>query len=134
VLGSVPRSVFVLQPASEDTEDDRVVFTCCKNNDGEMGPRLCWQRRNGLFVSADIDWKEFDGKTESKRRAITEDDLRAVFDGGKRTLTLAHAAKHLQELTGACRAAAYNALKLSGRFGKLLSESGDFLAWHGESV
>ena len=66
ILSSVPRSVFVLQPASDDTEDDRVVFTCCKNNDGEMGPRSCWQRRNGLFVSAELDWNEFDGKTESK--------------------------------------------------------------------
>ena len=36
--------------------------------------------------------------------------LSAVFEGGKRTLALAHAAKQLQELTGACRAAAYNAL------------------------
>jgi hypothetical protein len=134
VLSSVPRSVFVLQPASDDTEDDRVVFTCCKNNDGELGPRSCWQRRNGLFVPAEIDWNEFDGKTESKRRAITEHDLRTVFDSGKSTLTLAHAAKKLQELTGACRAAAYNALKKSGRFGNLLREAGEFLAWQGEST
>ncbi len=134
ILSSVPRSVFVLQPGSDDTEDDRVVFTCCKNNDGELGGRSCWQRRNGLFVPAEIDWNEFDGKTESKRRAITEDDLRAVFDGGKRTLKLSHAAKQLEELTGACRAAAYNALKTAGRFGHLLRESGDFLAWNGASV
>jgi hypothetical protein len=134
VIGSVPRSVFVLQPASNDTEDDRVVFTCCKNNDGELGGRSCWQRRNGLFVAAEIDWNEFDGKTESKRRTITEEDLRTVFDGGKRTLSLAHAAKQLQEITGACRAAAYNALKISGRFGHLLRETDSFLSWCGASV
>lgn len=134
VLSSVPRSAFVLQPASDDTEDDRVVFTCCKNNDGELGPRSCWQRGNGLFVLAEMDWNEFDGKTESKRRAITEDDLRGLFDSGKRTLTLANAAKELITLTGACRAAAYNALKASGRFGHLLREGDGFLAWCGAAA
>ena len=134
LLSSVPRSVFVLQPASDDTEDDRVVFTCCKNNDGELGPRSCWQRRNGLFVSAELDWNEFDGKTESKRRAITEDDLRELFESGKRTLALAHAAKELETLTGACRAAAYNALKATGRFGHLLREGKGFLSWGGAAV
>ena len=41
-LGSVPRSAFVVQHASDDPEENRVVFTCCKNNDGELGPRA-WQ-------------------------------------------------------------------------------------------
>lgn len=134
ILSSVPRSVFVLQPASDDTEDDRVVFTCCKNNDGELGGRSCWQRRNGLFVPAEVDWNEFDGKTESKRRTITEDDLRTLFVGGKRSLALAFAAKQLEELTGACRAAAYNALKATGRFGHLLREADGLLSWCGAAA
>jgi hypothetical protein len=46
VLGSIPRTVFVLQSASDDPEEDRVVWTCCKNNDGELGQRSAWQRRN----------------------------------------------------------------------------------------
>lgn len=131
ILSSVPRSVFVLQAASDDTEDDRVVFTCSKNNDGELGGRSCWERRNGVFVPADINWEEFDGKTESRRRTITEVDLQTIFDNGKRALTLAHAAKTLQERTGACRAAAYNALKTSGRFAHYLRESDGFLTWNG---
>ena len=48
LLGSVPRTVFVMQAASDDTTDNRIVWTCCKNNDGELGPRSAWERRNGL--------------------------------------------------------------------------------------
>jgi hypothetical protein len=50
VIGSVPRTVFVMQAATDDTEDNRIVWTCCKNNDGELGARSAWERRNGLFV------------------------------------------------------------------------------------
>lgn len=39
VLVSFCRSVLVMQPASDDTEDTRVVITPAKNNDGELGPR-----------------------------------------------------------------------------------------------
>jgi hypothetical protein len=61
VLSSVPRSIFVMQPASNDVEDQRIVWTCCKNNDGESGPRSAWLRRNGLFQAVtEFDWEEFD--------------------------------------------------------------------------
>ena len=50
VLGSVPRQRFVMQAASDDTTDNRIVWTCCKNNDGELGARSAWERRNGLFA------------------------------------------------------------------------------------
>jgi hypothetical protein len=53
VLGSVPRTAFVLQAASDDVEDNRVVFTCCKNNDGEKGKRSAWTSKDGLFVRCD---------------------------------------------------------------------------------
>ena len=49
VLGSVPRTAFVMQAASDDTTDNRVVWTCCKNNDGDLGKRSAWERCNGLF-------------------------------------------------------------------------------------
>ncbi len=61
VIGSVARSAFVLQPATNDSENDRVVFTCCKNNDGELGPRSVWHRKNGLFDEVEsFNWEEFD--------------------------------------------------------------------------
>lgn len=48
-IGSSARCVFALEPASSDLEDQTVVFTCCKNNDGEEGVPSAWIRRNGLF-------------------------------------------------------------------------------------
>lgn len=67
VLGSVPRSVFVIQAASDDTDDSRVVWTCCKNNDGEEGARSAWIRSNGLFSPAEsFDWDSFDSPATNK--------------------------------------------------------------------
>jgi len=67
VLGSIPRSVWVVQAASDDVDDERIVLTCCKNNDGQLGARSAWERRNGLFVPVEnFDWEEFnypEGKT-----------------------------------------------------------------------
>ena len=61
VLGSIPRSVWVVQAASDNVADERIVLTCCKNNDGELGPRSPWARRNNLFVPVTgFDWDEFD--------------------------------------------------------------------------
>jgi hypothetical protein len=62
ILGSVPRTVWILQAASDAGEDSRVVWTCCKNNDGDLGARSAWVRRNGLFQPlSDFDWTSFDG-------------------------------------------------------------------------
>ncbi len=67
VLGSVPRSVFVMQAATDDTDDPRVVWTCCKNNDGEMGTRSAWIRSNGRFTpDHEFDWDGFDNPAGNK--------------------------------------------------------------------
>jgi hypothetical protein len=53
----MPRCVFVIQSASDDVAEDRIVWTCCKNNDGELGDRSAWIRCNGLFDPVlDFDW------------------------------------------------------------------------------
>jgi hypothetical protein len=70
VLGAVPRAVFVLQNATDDVTDERVVMTCCKNNDGQLGSRSAWRRRNGPFDEIkDFDWSGFDshGKTDKDK-------------------------------------------------------------------
>ena len=76
VLGSVPRSVFVMQAATDSTDDSRVVWTCCKNNDGEMGTRSAWNRSNGQFSPAEgFDWDSFDnaGRDKApKHKAVVE--------------------------------------------------------------
>jgi hypothetical protein len=68
VLGSVPRTVFIMQAASVDVNDTRVVWACCKNNDGELGDRSAWERRNGLFAPVEFfDWDAFDHPPKEKR-------------------------------------------------------------------
>jgi hypothetical protein len=86
VLGSVPRTVFVMQAASDDTTDNRVVWTCCKNNDGELGKASAWERRNGLFAPVgDFDWEVFYASDKDGREVISESDVAAAFEGGPLT-------------------------------------------------
>jgi hypothetical protein len=130
VLGSVPRTVFVMQPASDDTTDNRIVWTCCKNNDGELGERSAWERRNGLFAPvSEFDWDTFDNPHRDDRVTITADDLRDILENGEKQLTRPEAVKALQTLTGAGRTACYDALRLDGRFAKQLRESNGLLSW-----
>jgi hypothetical protein len=61
VLGAIPRTVFVMEHASDDVDEDRVVMTCSKNNDGQLGARNAWVRQNGIFEPVlGFDWKRWD--------------------------------------------------------------------------
>lgn len=80
ILGSVPRAVWILQAASDAGEDTRVIWTCCKNNDGDLGPRTAWVRQNGLFKPLnDFDWVSFDGEGVSK---LSWQDVPAILKDG----------------------------------------------------
>jgi DnaB-like helicase N terminal domain/AAA domain len=128
VLGSVPRTVFVMQAASDNTTDNRIVWTCCKNNDGELGARSAWERRNGLFTPVtDFDWDTFDAPEKDSRELITETDVREVLEHG--ALTKAEAAKQLESNTGAHRTSCYRALRPDGRFGRHLHVEGERISW-----
>jgi AAA domain-containing protein len=124
VLGSVPRTVLALEHASDDPEDHRIVFTCVKNNDGLLGERSAWEMRNGEFHRIeDFDFESFDGKREQFR--VTIKDIRAVFSNGEVTLKLKYAMQELMVVTGCGRTAAYEALRLKGRFSAYLSLTRD---------
>jgi hypothetical protein len=129
-LGSVPRTVFIMQPATPDLEDNRIVWNVAKaNNAKEPGGRSCWERRNGLFAPVtDFDLREFD-KPTSERLTITESDLAEVFQHGKRSLRKIEAVEDLMERTGARKSACYTALKLDGRHAPHLSEEAGLLTW-----
>jgi hypothetical protein len=130
VLGSVPHCVFVMQFASDDPQEKSVVWTCCKNNDGELGARSAWERRNGLFAPvSEFDWDAFDNPHKDDRVTITADDLAEIFKDGAKRLTKADAVKALQALTEAGRTACYNAVKLDGRFAGHLNENQGLLSW-----
>jgi hypothetical protein len=133
VLASVPRSVFVLQPATDAPDDNRVVFTCCKNNDGDMGTPSAWIRRNGLFAHVpEFDWDDF--HTPSAGRAmITATDVAEALAHGLRAVAKSDAVQFLMDTTGCEKSAAYNALKLTGRFKAQLRPEGKAgaLRWTG---
>jgi hypothetical protein len=120
VLGSIPRCVFIMQGASDDVEERRVVWTCCKNNDGELGKRSVWERRNGLFTPIhEFDWESFD-YPDDDRREINPAIMSEVFDGEE--LSRTEAKNRIME-KGFKQAAAYRALELSGRFCTHLSKT-----------
>ena len=125
-LISMARTAFVMQPASNDTEDNRVVWTCCKNNDGEKGPRSAWRRANGFFSHClDFDWDEFENPPKGNER-ITFDHVKSLFND-RLCATRSVLVEELIESTGCGKAAAYNALKTGGRFEKYLAEDQDSL-------
>lgn len=130
VLTSVPRTVFVMQHASDEPEENRIVWTCCKNNDGELGFRSAWERCNGLFLPVEnFNFDEFDVPGE-KRRNITESDLITLFESGNVKLSKKRAVEQLMEQTGCAHSAAYNALSLSGRLGSHLQQvENKLLTW-----
>jgi DnaB-like helicase N terminal domain/AAA domain len=126
ILVSVPRAVFVMQSATDEIDDDRVVWTCCKNNDGEIGRRSVWHRRNGLFHQVtDFNFEDFDSADKGRRALIAEADVAATFEGGREELTRTQAVERLELRTDAKRSTCYNALELDGKFGRHLREAGD---------
>jgi hypothetical protein len=129
LLGSIPRAVFVMQAASDDVEDPRRVWTCCKNNDGTEGKRSGWRWHQSDFIAlSEFDWEEFDGRNDVERKTVTLGDMAVVFGGGG-ALTLKAASEALMEATGLKKTACYSALGLSGKFAGHLCESKGLLTW-----
>lgn len=125
-MASAPRCVFILEPATNDTEDDRVVLTCAKNNNGQLGAATAWHRRNGLFTACDsFDWDGYWNPVGGgdARRKVKLEDLAAIFDEGEKTLKKKEAVELLKDQTGLGRTACYDALKLEGgEFSEYLDE------------
>ena len=85
-IGAAARSAFILQAATADQEDDRVVLTCAKNNDGEPGPSTAWHREgDGFSPCEDFDFDVFfEGSAESRRSISADVMRRALGEGGIR--------------------------------------------------
>lgn len=134
VLTSACRCAFIIEPASPDPDDNRIILTCAKNNNGAMPPSTAWHRRNGLFEACpDFDWKEWRagsaGGGSKKRHAVELEDLAEIFEDGEKVLSKNDAVKALTRLEGIGRSAAYAAIKPDGRFGDHLSECGGFITF-----
>ncbi len=124
MLIAAARSVFVMEHASDAMDENRVVLTCCKNNDGQPGQRAAWVRQNGFFapVSGAFDWKAFDGveQREAPASRLLLEHVRAVFEGETAPLRMPEAVYRLMEIAGVGRTTAYGALSGGGEFGKVL--------------
>jgi len=118
-----------MQSASDDTEDDRVIITCAKNNDGQLGPRTAWERKNGVFRPVnDFDWNAFDHNDVKHEPKIQPEHLNKLFENGRLWMTLKQASQRLQENVAVGRSAAYEALKhQDGRYSHLLAKNADGL-------
>ncbi|MFZ4764938.1 MAG: AAA family ATPase, partial [Roseimicrobium sp.] len=121
VLGSVPRAGFVLQSATDASECNEFVFTCCKNNNGPLGKPTAWRREGVRFVGPleNFDWEAFNrgGTGPGKNVKIELHHLEEIFNNGKRWLPRVKAHEKLMQLTGAGRQACYDALnKIKSRF------------------
>jgi hypothetical protein len=110
VLGSIPRAAFFLQAASDDPERNEFVFSCGKNNNGELGKATAWKREGVKFAPlANFNWEEFNnGSTGGgKNTKIEEHHLEEVFDYGRKWLPRAAAVKALQAVAGVGHSTAY---------------------------
>lgn len=118
--------MLVLQPATDDTTDNRLVMTLAKNNDGELGDRTAWERtESGFLPVLDFDWDEYEnaGKRERGRSITSEHIIRAFGDDSE--LKISEAPARLQPLANVGRSAAYEALKVPGPFSDVLERSDD---------
>ncbi len=130
MIGSAARSVFILEPASPDPDDYRVVWTVAKNNDGHEGSSSAWYRQNGLFAPCpEFNLEDFFAGNEATREKITKETVREALSGGVSKKT---AVKRLVEATGCGDSAAYAALGSSGRFKGMIDEAPEgLLIWTG---
>ena len=131
VIISAARCAFIMQAASDEEEDNRVVWSCAKNNDGALTAQSAWHRKNGIFLPCpDFDLEEFNKSSNGTSKPISIEDMRRLFESGKRQLEKGKAVEELMEITGKGKSSCYNALDVkSGRFSKYLEEIGGLIEW-----
>lgn len=126
VLLSVPRTIFILQHATDAVTEDKVVVTCPKNNNGQEGPRGAWIRRNGLFEEVrNFDWDEWDagGKESPKGRLFTPQRVAEILTDFPKGLPKQKLVKELVGL-GASVPTAYRAIDEAKKAGAIKFQKG----------
>jgi len=123
VLSSIPRSIWILQHASESVTEERVIVTNCKNNDGTLAPRGAFRRSSGQWpIVEDFDWDSWDRPQNQREREnadlVNEDAICTVLANGP--LKPFKAVKALMQATGCKRAWAFRVFTPNGKFKHLL--------------
>ena len=123
VLGSVPRCVFVMQHASDDVCESRVVWRCCKNNDGELGARSVWERCNGLFSPVpNFDWSSWD--EGEKAGLFTVEDVVKIVVLRPNGVRRADLAQEIEKTGKLSRSTAYRRIDQARDMGKIKFQKG----------
>ena len=80
-LANTARCVYILLPWSDETEDQRIYWSCVKLNNGKMYPPSVWHRRFGTMFDHDekTDPRDFGKTDEDDRHKLTEAHLRDAF-------------------------------------------------------
>lgn len=125
-LGSTSRTVVVVQAASSDMEDARVICEVAKANNVKPewfsdygGSRSAWKRANGAFESIkEFDWNEYDNPGAPERRGLDEEMVREVFDGEK-PMKPARLAKLLKQHHEIGESTTFRAIGVKGYLGHL---------------
>lgn len=124
-LANTSRCVYILLPWSDETEDQRIYWSCVKLNNGKMYPPTVWQRRFGTMFEHDAktDPRDF-GKTDDEdRHKLNEDHVRAAFDKVTE-LRSGDLVKKLCKATGCGEATAWRAIGEDGHLRGLLMRAG----------
>ncbi|MCX8156620.1 MAG: AAA family ATPase [Verrucomicrobiae bacterium] len=110
-IGAKARTVFVIQPATMEADDDRIVFDCAKSNNDTPLPMSAWHRRNGAFqpcLDFDFDtWLNPPDDRGGKQRQVTDQVMRDIFHQGRRALCRLDAVEALCQATGLATSTAY---------------------------
>lgn len=128
-LGSSSRTVFVVQHVDPSMDDPRIVIELAKANNchpdwlKEFGVRSAWNRANGAFEPAEIDWHEYDNPGDPERRKVTEEMITQVFDG-ETELKAAAIAKKLKTIFQVGESTAFRAIGEDGYLRGMLMRSG----------
>jgi hypothetical protein len=125
-LANTARCVYMLLPWSDDPEDQRVYWCCCKLNNGQMYAPTVWERRFGDFFNHDekTDPRDF-GKTEDDeaRHAITEEQLTSLFSDKKRAYTSGELVKAICKLADCGQSTAWRAIMKDGYLAPYLKKN-----------
>jgi len=128
-LGSSSRTVFVVQHVDPSMDDPRIVIELAKANNchpdwlKEFGVRSAWNRANGAFEPAEIDWHEYDNPGDPERRKVTEEMIVQVFDG-EAELKAAAIAKKLKSIFQVGESTAFRAIGEDGYLRDMLMRTG----------
>jgi hypothetical protein len=111
-----------MQHASDDVAEERIVFTCCKNNDGELGKRSVWVRKNGLFEPVtNFDWTSWD--QGGKEEVFPLQSIVEIVQENGGSVRRAKIAKQITD-RGVSRATAYRRIDEAEKSGLISHQSG----------